>query len=429
MDSPLLGLLLAGIDHALPAASELRRRIHANPRLGGEEEPTASAIREALPWLSLEPVAGTGMIGRIGPPGPSVAIRAELDALPIRELTNAPFASQTRGVMHACGHDVHMAALVALLSAVHSAQLPVGLTALFQPREESSPPGAEDVAASRVLHRYEVAAMVGAHVQPRVPTGSVSTGAGAVNAAFDAFEIKVRGVRGHGGYPHLALDPIGILASIISGLQELGSRAIDPTHPSVISVGQIEGGTAANVIASSATCRGTIRTTSTTDREIMHAAITRMAKGMAAARGTTARVRITPGGPALINSAKLVQAVDPLLKRARLTPLAEPFRSCGSDDFAVYGLEMPILMMFVGAGDHSLHSGHYLPDADAVRRTAHALAAGYVGAAATVRGASDSKPLAVAGDIDPLGHQHSDEVSGQDGQQPRGERQWQRVGA
>ena len=378
MESPLLDLLLAGIDHALERAAKLRWHIHANPYLGGEEEPTAAVIREQLPWLDLETVAGTGLIGRIGPPGPSVGLRAELDALPIHELTDAPHVSEFEGIMHACGHDVHMAALVALLHAAHSVELPVGLTALFQPREETSPPGAEDVVASGVLDRYGVAAMVGAHVQPRVETGRVSTGAGAVNAAFDAFEIEVRGVRGHGGYPHLALDPIGILASIITGLNELGARAIDPTHPSVISVGQIEGGTAPNVIASSATCRGTIRTTSTADRDILITAITRMAEGMASARGTTARVRIIPGGPALINSARLVHAVDPLLEQAGLTLVDQSFRSCGSDDFAVYGRDLPILMMFVGAGEHSLHSCHYLPDDDALRRTARALAAGYV---------------------------------------------------
>lgn len=380
----MLDLLLAGIDHTLPAAQELRRKVHANPRIGGEEGPTADAIVEALPWMTFETVAGTGLVGRLGPPGPSVGIRAELDALPIRERTGVGFASRNDGFMHACGHDVHLAALTALLASAHSAVLPIGLTALFQPREESSPPGAEDVVRSGVLGAHGMVAMVGAHVQPRVPTGHVSTGAGAVNAAFDAFEIKVRGVSGHGAYPHLALDPIGIIASIISGLHELGSRAIDPTHPSVISVGQIEGGTAPNVIAESATCRGTIRSTSHADREILHAAIVRMAEGMAAARGTTARVRITTGGPALSNDGRLAHAVDPLLTKAGFTVADEPFRSCGSDDFAVYGHHHPILMMFVGAGEGSLHTCRYLPDEDAVRRIARALAAGFVGAASTV---------------------------------------------
>ncbi len=385
MGSALLDLLLAGIDHALPAANELRRQVHANPRLGGDEDPTADAVRAALPWFDLTKVAGTGLIGRFGPPGRSIGVRAELDALPIRERTGVAFASRNPGIMHACGHDVHLAALVALLNAAHSVELPVGLTALFQPREESSPPGAGDVVSSGLLDAHGVVSMVGAHVQPRVPTGYVSTGAGAVNAAFDAFDIKVRGVSGHGAYPHLALDPIGILASIIAGLHELGSRAVDPTHPSVISIGQIEGGTAPNVIAASATCRGTIRTTSTTDREILHAAITRMAEGMAAARGTTARVRIIPGGPALSNDAHLAHAIDPLLTESGLTLVDKSFRSCGSDDFAVYGERYPILMMFVGAGEHSLHTCRYLPDDDAVRRTARALAAGYVGAATEAR--------------------------------------------
>ena len=235
-----------------------------------------------------------------------------------------------------------------------------------------------------MLDRYGVAAMVGAHVQPRVETGRVSTGVAPSTRRSTPSRSRSE-ASGATGATHIShWTRSGYWRASSQGLNELGARAIDPTHPSVISVGQIEGGTAPNVIASSATCRGTIRTTSTADRDILITAITRMAEGMASARGTTARVRIIPGGPALINSARLVHAVDPLLEQAGLTLVDQSFRSCGSDDFAVYGRDLPILMMFVGAGEHSLHSCHYLPDDDALRRTARALAAGYVGVASTI---------------------------------------------
>lgn len=390
----LLDLLVSGIDHALPKAREVRRTLHRRPFVGGEEGPTREALHRQLDWVPWRPVAGTGMYGRVGPAGPAVGLRAEMDALPIQERTGADWASERDGVMHACGHDVHMAALWSVLDAAHSVALPVGMLPVFQPREETTPSGASDVCDSGILDDEDIRAMIGVHVQPRVAGGVISTGAGAVNAAFDEFYVTVHGQPGHGAYPHVSLDPIGILASVIIGINELASRAIDPTHPTVISVGRVRGGSAPNVVAGTASCAGTIRTTNDRDREQLHADLRRLVELTAAARGATANVRIVTGGAMLDNDGALVHAIDPMVEHTGLPLAQRPFRSCGSDDFSAYCERVPSVMMFVGTGVESvmsdrvqigLHHERFLPDDEAIRLAAYAYASGYVGALDLVR--------------------------------------------
>lgn len=385
----LLADLVAHLDQQLPHAQALRRELHRHPDLSGFERSTADRLRHALPTLRATRVADTGFLVRVGPPGPSVAIRAELDALPLVERTGVEWSS-TGSAMHACGHDVHMAALWALLEAArHVADLPVGLVGLFQPREEVQPSGAEDVVGSQLLAEHEVRAVIGGHVQPRVPTGVVSTGMGAVNAAADQFDIVVHGQPGHGAYPHVAIDPIPVLASIVLGLQELVGRTIDPIHPAVITVGHIEAGTAHNIIPETGSLHGVIRTMHEADRTHLHAAIRRLAEHTAAARGAHAEVTLVVGDPVLTNDRRLVQFVDPLLGHLGLPVAHEPFRSCGADDFSHYSRIAPILMMFVGTGGPSsgarhrvgLHHPTFLPAEESIRHLALALAAGFVGGA------------------------------------------------
>ncbi len=383
----VLAALLDGIDNVLPDAAALRREIHAFPHLGGDENPTREIFTEAVPFLSWSPVAGTGGWARLGPDGPSVGLRAELDALPITEDTGVEWSSERRGIMHACGHDVHLAALWAVLQAAKSIELPAGLVAVLQPREEVSPCGAGDVVSSGLLDDEDIAAMIGVHVQPLVERGVVSTGAGAVNAAFDSFTITVNGRAGHGAYPHYALDPITVLASIITGLSELTAQQIDPTKPTVVSVGQVQGGTAPNIIANSATCHGTIRTFSEAVREHLHEAIPRLAEGVAFARGASASVAFERGGPALVNNPDLVARVDTVLNQADVPVAPVPFRSCGSDDFAEYGQVVPSVMCFVGTGGSDgvgLHHPRFLPGRDALPLVARTYAAAYVAAAGKV---------------------------------------------
>ena len=392
MTNDLLGALIAGIDAALPEASALRREIHADPHLGGDETETRAAFERATPWLDWLPIAETGGYACIGadPGRPFVGLRAELDALPITEATGVEWASQRRGIMHACGHNVHMAALWALLAAVRDVgmPLPAGLVPLLQPREEMNPPGATDVVASGLLDDVGVRAMVGVHVQPQVEPGVVSTGAGPVNAAFDSFEITVTGRGGHGAYPHTAIDPITVLASIVAGLGDVSARTINPIHPTVVSVGMFRAGTAPNIIAESAMCTGSIRTFHESDRASLHEAIARFANGTAEARGAVAAIKFVRGGPALVNDPALSSRADALLGGLGVPVAAVPFRSCGSDDFSEYGEVVPSLMSFVGTGSPDgvgLHHSRFLPGRDALRLSAVALAANYVAASGLVR--------------------------------------------
>ena len=377
--SDLLDRLLAGVDAALPRAAELRRALHQIPETGGQEFRTRALIAQWLPWATTTEAAGTGLIARVGP-GPdaagAVGIRAELDALPIREETGVAWAA--RGdAMHACGHDVHLAATWAVLEAARTLDLPGGVVGLFQPREETQPSGARDLVRAGVLTTERLTAVVAAHVQPQVPFGEVSTGAGAINAAFDEFEVVVRGRGGHGAYPHTTVDPVPILANIVTATHELVSRTVDPTHPALVSIGRLEAGEAANVIAGSARCAGTIRTFSDADRAALHTGLRRLCSGLAEARGATAEVTLDEGGPALVNDADLVARTDRLLGRAGLIASERPLRSCGADDFSYYA-QVPILMMFIGtgaaAGEPGLHHGRFLPSEETLAHTARALA-------------------------------------------------------
>lgn len=386
-DPDLLRRLVSGIDEVIPDAVRLRRQLHMMPQVGGYEHETRGHLLDAMPWAEPRLETETGATVRVGPDGPAVGLRAELDALPIVEETGVDWAS-TNGAMHACGHDVHMAATWALLAAGRGLDLPCGMVGLLQPREECQPSGAREFVELGVVERNEITALVGAHVQPRVRLGVVSTGAGAVNAAYDEFTITVQGHSGHGAYPHVALDPVPVLSSIVLGLHELVSRTIDPMHPTVITVGTLAAGHSPNVIAPHATCSGTIRATSEADRLRIHEDIRRLAEYMALSRGAQADVAIVTGGPVLFNDPGLVRDTDALLGQLGTKVAAEPFRSCGSDDFSYYARRVPILMMFVGMGRDTsdrfqvgLHHELFLPHDDAVRATAHALAAGWVAAA------------------------------------------------
>lgn len=387
----LLAELTGHLTEVMPQALLLRRELHRHPNVGGGERPTAERLRKVMPGLRATRVADTGFLVRVGPDtGPSVGIRAEMDALPVVERTKIPWAA-TNDAMHACGHDVHMAAVWAVLQAARRIpDLPVGMLGVFQPREEVQPSGGEDVARSGLLERNELRAMVGVHVQPRVPSGVVSTGVGAVNAAADEFDIVVHGQPGHGAYPHVTIDPIPILATIVLGLQELIGRTVDPVRPALITVGEIRAGATHNIIPASGSLHGIIRTMHDDDQEHLHAAIQRLAEYTARARGARAEVQIITGDPVLNNDARLVQSVDPLLARTGMLVAHEPFRSLGADDFSHYSRLAPSLMAFVGTGygpttdgrhEIGLHHPEYLPDEDSVRRVAAAFAAGYVGGA------------------------------------------------
>ena len=183
---------------------ELRKQIHSSPFVSGEEQPTTDLMIETMS-VRLEPVAQTGAVGRIGPTeGASIGIRGELDALPVTEETGVEWSS-TNDAMHACGHDVHLAALAGVIRAAKNLDLPYGLVPILQPREETYPSGALDIAESGKLQQLGVRHVIGAHVHPSIPTGAVAAGSGFVNAAAGEIAISVTGKGGHGAYPHLSL--------------------------------------------------------------------------------------------------------------------------------------------------------------------------------------------------------------------------------
>ena len=200
-----------------PKAIALRRTIHQNPQLSGEEGPTRELMLKEL-GIHFDPVASTGAIGRVGPAtGPSIGMRGELDALPVSENTNVEWSAAS-DKMHACGHDVHLAALAGVINAAKNLDLPFGLVPILQPREETYPSGALDISESGLLESHEVNHVIGAHVHPAIQLGSIAAGSGFVNAAAGEIEIKIVGKGGHGAYPHKASDVAIPTAQIALGL-------------------------------------------------------------------------------------------------------------------------------------------------------------------------------------------------------------------
>jgi amidohydrolase len=385
----LLTGLLAGVERELDLAIDLRHRLHARPELAHAEELTAATVAERLPVAS-STVAGSGRLATVGPEGGApVAVRAELDGLPIEERTDAPFRAPGT-TMHACGHDVHMAALVALTRAAYAlgSELPAPLMAVFQPSEEAYPSGAEQLARGE-LAALVPAAIVAAHVHPDLPWGSVALDSGAVNASCDVVEITVEGEPSHGAYPHQGRDPILALAQIVVALHAQAARRIDPHSPAVLTVGVLEAGRAENLIPAQARARAALRAQTPEDRAALRQVVEEVVAGIAAAHGCRGTVRLVPGEPALENDPKIVGLARELLPGAGLSPGPE-WRSSGSDDFAFFGALAPIAMAFVGlegaAGFRSrpLHHPELLPPDSAVGAVARTQAVLYVAAAASL---------------------------------------------
>jgi amidohydrolase len=387
VSADLLQKLLRSLDYELPDAIRLRERLHAVAEPSHGEHATASLVVKALGARGAERVLCTGLMARVGPPGEAVAVRAELDALPIEEETGVPFAA-TSGSMHACGHDVHMAALVALFRAAGRIEgsLPKPLLAFFQPSEEAYPSGADLAVRERTL-AGRAGAIVAAHVHPEVPWGALSVEAGPVNASSDNLRITVEGSGGHGAYPHRARDPILALSHVVVALQSLVSRSLDPMHAAVFSVGWLQAGTTENVIPDVAEAGGTLRVLNPEDREPLRETALRIVETTARAHGCTASVKVTQGEPATVNDEVLAGAVRPLLPEAGFEP-APAMRSCGSDDFGFYGNTSPTLMMFVGIKDAPgtpnvpLHHPRFLPSDEAVVAVARAQAVAFAAASA-----------------------------------------------
>ncbi|HEV7162661.1 MAG TPA: M20 family metallopeptidase, partial [Solirubrobacteraceae bacterium] len=358
------------------------------PELAHAEEWTAATVAAAMP-VDCVAAAGTGRLALIGGVGAgAVAVRAELDGLPVHECTGASF-SATADTMHACGHDVHMAALVALARAAHQLgeELPAPLLAVFQPSEEAYPSGAQELAENELAGR-SLAAVVGVHVHPELAWGTVGLDPGVVNASCDIVEIVIEGKPSHGAYPHHGRDPILALAQVVVALHAQVTRRINPLNPAVLTVGVIEGGTAENVIPSHARARLALRAHRAEDRRTLLELVAEVATGITAANGCVTRLTTSVGEPALENDVEIVSAARTLLPSTGLE-LAHEWRSCGSDDFAFFGELAPLAMAFVGLdgaeGFHTrpLHHPELLPPDAAVAAVARTQAILYLAAACT----------------------------------------------
>ncbi|MFD2332388.1 amidohydrolase [Cohnella sp. GCM10020058] len=358
---------------------EIRRRLHANPELSGEEYETTAAIRE---WLGQEGVRiadyplKTGLVAEIGGllGGPIVALRADIDALPIQEETGLPFASQRPGVMHACGHDFHTAALIgaAVLLKRREAELPGTVRLLFQPAEEKAK-GAAQVIASGAL--ANVAAVFGLHNKPDLPVGTIGIRSGPIMAAADGFAVEVDGKGTHAAVPEAGLDPLVTAAHMLTALQSIVSRNVSSLDSAVVSVTRLSAGTSWNVIPEKAIFDGTIRTFDESVRAEVRRRFEQVVDGVAAAFGTTARTRWTGGPPPVVNDARWARSAAKAAERAGLTVL-EPKPSPAGEDFALYLKEAPGAFVFLGTnGPREWHHPAFDVDEAALPHAANYLAA------------------------------------------------------
>jgi amidohydrolase len=345
-----------------------RRDLHAHPETAFEEHRTSKAVADKLESFGIEVVrglAGTGVVGVLrGRHGGdrSIGLRADMDALDIHEQTNRPYASRTPGKMHACGHDGHTTMLLGAAKYLADTRDFAGTAYfIFQPAEENEG-GGRVMVEEGLFERFPMESVYGLHNWPGLPVGKFAVREGPMMAAYDIFEITVTGHGAHGAMPHQGIDPVLVSAQIVSGLQTIASRNVDPQAAVVVSVTQIHGGDAWNVIPEQVVLRGTVRTFSVEVQDLAEANLGRIAKGVAAAHGAEARVRYERRYPATINSRDETRHAAIVASGvAGDSVLDEVSPSMGSEDFAFMLQNRPGSYIWLGAGEThpNLHSPHY----------------------------------------------------------------------
>jgi len=367
--SPLTAELDRLVTAVEPELLSWRRHLHQHPELSNRETETAKYIAERLSGFGLQPktgVAGTGVVALLqgGRPGPVVALRADMDGLPVREEVDVPFASkattqydgQPVGIMHACGHDTHMAILLAtarVLTQVRD-RLPGTIKFIFQPAEEGvpvaeRPAGAERMVKEGVLQNPKVDAIFGLHAFANVLSGQLTYRSGPFMAASDSFEIIVKGRQTHGSTPWRGVDPIVVGAQIVNALQTIVSRSVDITRlPAIVTVGQFQSGVRHNIIPDGARLVGTIRTFDDAVQADIHARVRKIAEGVAAGAGATVDVKIDKGPPVTSNDPALTKRMLPTLQRVAPGRVIESELITGAEDFTFFQREVPGLFFFLG---------------------------------------------------------------------------------
>jgi amidohydrolase len=371
-----------------PAVTEIRHQLHQNPELSNREEKTAALVADYLRKLGLEVQTGVAHHGVVallkgGLPGPVVAVRADMDALPVTEATNLPFASKVRatylgqevGVMHACGHDIHTAVQlgVATVLSAMKANLPGTVKFIFQPAEEGAPPGETGGASLMVkegaLQNPRPQAIFGLHTFSEMAVGDIGYSVGPALSASDTWEVKITGRQSHGARPELSIDPIVTAAQFVQALQTIRSRSFAGLEPGVVTIGTIHGGTRHNIIPAEVTLTGTIRTFRSEMSTLAEARLRAILKGITEAAGATGEVvRYTRGAPATMNNDALTRESAPSLERAigkaHVTVIPP---SMASEDFSFFANEVPGFFYRLGqvkpgttSTDH--HTPTYLAD-------------------------------------------------------------------
>ena len=372
IDANLKETLEKDLDSLMTKVIEWRHDIHENPELGNREFRTAKKVADHLTSLGMDVetgIAHTGVVGLLtgNLPGPTIAIRADMDALPVVEKTGLPYASKIKttymgnevGVMHACGHDAHVAILmgVAEFFSKNKDQLKGSIMFIFQPAEEGPPEGenggAKMMLEEGIFERYNPEVIFGLHVS-NAPHGYVGFAPGPAMAAASAWRVTIKGVQSHGSRPWEGIDPIMASSQFINQINTIVSRRVNIVgNPAVVSVGMIEAGTRNNIIPEEATMMGTIRTFDPELRKEIYNDILKIAEGVETATGATVRVEFDVGGfyPVTYNNIPLGERMKQSLIEATNGNFAEITRRTGAEDFSYFSQEIPGLYIFLGVND------------------------------------------------------------------------------
>ncbi|MBA2340610.1 MAG: amidohydrolase [Pyrinomonadaceae bacterium] len=343
-----------------------RRDFHIHPELSNREERTARVVAERLRELKFDEVrtniARHGVVGilRGGRPGATIAVRADMDALPINEMMNVPYRSQNAGVKHACGHDVHTSVELGVAEILSSmrAEIPGTIKFIFQPAEEGAPAGEEGGAAlmikEGVLENPRPAAIFGLHVMPNIEVGQVGYNSGAAMASSDKFIITVHGKKVHGAYPHDGIDAVTVAAECITALQTIRSRRVDTTEPLVLSIGIVQGGNRFNIIADEVKLEGTVRTLNEDVRKRVQALMRETLAGVTSAYGASYEMQYEEGAAVTFNDPKLVEETLPVMRRVMgESNMVTRKPQMGAEDFSYYQRVVPGFFYFLGVGNKS----------------------------------------------------------------------------
>jgi amidohydrolase len=345
------------VDGIAPALVALRRQIHEYPELAFEEVRTAALVADRLKGIGIEPKAGvgkTGVVGLVkgGKPGMTLGIRADMDALPVTEATNLPFASKVPGKMHACGHDAHTVIALGVAEVLHQlkAEVPGTVKFIFQPAEETLA-GAQAMIADGVLNDPKMDVILGYHNWPLLDAGKVGYHPTVIMASSDAFDITITGKSGHAAHPHTAVDTLVAAAHIITMLQTIVSREVAPAVPAVVTIGQVVGGTARNVIAGSVTLKGTVRALDFAASGQIETAMRRILDGVCPGLRVTYKLDWQRLAPVLRNNQDILQptlaAAREILGDDQVVPMPSP--SMGSEDFAWFAEQIPAAHLRIGS--------------------------------------------------------------------------------